>query len=171
MSLPNIIFLTGYMGSGKTTAGKKLAAKIDYHFLDLDQEIERIEGKSIPEIFKSKGEDYFRSREKAALQSCFEKEKVVVACGGGTPCYFDNLKKMKANGVVVYLEMKPAALADRLKNGIAQRPVLQNKTDKDLLAFITRQLDKRLPFYMKADIMVSGLDFKVEPLVERLQLK
>jgi shikimate kinase len=109
------IFITGYMGSGKSTAGKKLASELGYEFIDLDHFIETEYKQTIPEIFASKGEKEFRSMENNTLKKVLEKKKdAVVACGGGTPCYFNNMELMNNNGITIYLKMSVDALVSRL---------------------------------------------------------
>jgi shikimate kinase len=159
------IFLTGYMGSGKTTVGKKLAADLEYEFIDLDHFIETQYGQSIPEIFAAKGEQEFRIMEHNALKKVLGKTDAVVSCGGGTPCYFDNMELMNNHGITIYLKMSVNALVNRLLNVKENRPLIMGKTEAELHAFITQQLEKREDFYHKAQFIVKGKDLKVEELV------
>ena len=159
------IFLTGYMGSGKSTAGKKLASDLGYEFIDLDHFIETQYKQTIPEIFASKGENEFRSMEHNALKKVLEKTDAVVACGGGTPCYFNNMELMKKNGITIYLKMSVDALVHRLIHAKEKRPLIANKTETELHAFITRQLEKREDFYNQAQFTVKGKNLKIEELV------
>lgn len=157
-------FLTGYMGSGKSTVGEKLAAKLKYDFIDLDKLIESDYKQSIPEIFATKGEKEFRAMEHNTLKRVIEKNNVVVACGGGTPCYYDNMELMSNNGVTVYIKMSVDALADRLTNAKEKRPLIENKTPAELRSFIKRQLEKREDIYHKAQYTVKGKDLNVDEL-------
>ncbi len=157
-------FLTGYMGSGKSTVGEKLAAKLKYDFIDLDKLIENDYKQSIPEIFATKGEKEFRAMEHNTLKRVIEKNNVVVACGGGTPCYYDNMELMSNNGVTVYIKMSVDALVDRLTNAKEKRPLIENKTPADLRSFIKRQLEKREDIYHKAQYTVKGKDLNVDEL-------
>lgn len=157
-------FLTGYMGSGKSTVGEKLAAKLKYDFIDLDKLIESDYKQSIPEIFATKGEKEFRAMEHNTLKRVIEKNNVVVACGGGTPCYYDNMELMSNNGVTVYIKMSVDALVDRLTNAKEKRPLIENKTAPELRSFIKRQLEKREDIYHKAQYTVKGKDINVDEL-------
>ncbi len=158
------IFLTGYMGSGKTTAGKKLSAKLGYQFIDLDKFIETEYQQTIPQIFATKGEKEFRAMEHNALKKVMEIENIVVACGGGTPCYYNNMELMNNHGNTVYLKMSADSLVSRLMDAKDIRPVIANKTEKELRAFVTRQLEKREDFYEQAQYVVKGKDLNVDEL-------
>src|ERR1700751_2656126 len=120
------IFLIGFMGSGKTTLGRKLAARLNYEFIDLDHKLEQKVELSIAEYFTLFGEDSFRKLEAEVLRKTPYSENVIVSTGGGLPCYFDNLDWMKANGKVVYIKVNPKTLADRLETGKEERPLLQD---------------------------------------------
>ncbi|MCE9540232.1 MAG: shikimate kinase [Bacteroidetes bacterium] len=157
-------FLTGYMGSGKSTVGEKLAAKLKYDFIDLDKLIESDYKQSIPEIFATKGEKEFRAMEHNTLKRVIEKNNVVVACGGGTPCYYNNMELMSNNGVTVYIKMSVDTLVDRLTNAKEKRPLIENKTPTELRSFIKRQLEKREDVYHKAQYTVKGKDLNVDEL-------
>jgi len=157
-------FLTGYMGSGKTTAGKKLSAKLGYEFIDLDKFIEQEYQLTIPEIFAKKGEKEFRAMEHNALKKLLEKDNLVIACGGGTPCYYNNMELMNNHGNTVYLKMSADSLVSRLLNAKDKRPIIANKTEKELREFVTRQLEKREDFYDQAQYVVKGKDLNVDEL-------
>jgi shikimate kinase len=116
------IFIVGYMGSGKSTAGKKLASKLGFEFIDLDHYIENEFGQTVPEIFKTKGENEFRAMEHNALKKLVLKENVVISCGGGTPCYYGNMELMNNHGTTIYLKMSAETLAHRLLNAKDNRP-------------------------------------------------
>jgi shikimate kinase len=157
-------FLTGYMGSGKSTVGKELASKLNYEFIDLDKLIESDYKQTIPEIFATKGEKEFRAMEHNTLKRVIEKDNLVVACGGGTPCYYDNMELMNNNGVSVYIKMSVDTLVKRLSNAKEKRPLIENKTESELRTFINRQLEKREDIYHKAQYTVKGKDLNVEEL-------
>jgi shikimate kinase len=163
------IYLIGYMGSGKSTAGKKLANKMGYEFIDMDAFIETEYQLSIPEIFKTKGESGFRQLEREALQTLSTKDGVVIACGGGTPCFNDNMDVMKASGITVYLKLSVDVLVSRLLVAKEQRPLIANKTEAELRTFITRQLEVREDFYRNAHYIVKGKDLNVDELVTFIQ--
>lgn len=140
------IYLLGFMGAGKTYTGHRLARRLDFDFLDLDTFIEEAEGASIPVIFSTKGEDYFRETEARCLRETGQFERVVIATGGGTPCYFGNLEWMNENGVTIFLDTSEDILCKRLINS-NKRPLVANKTTSGLTEFITRKLSERRPFY------------------------
>lgn len=158
------IFLTGYMGSGKSSSGKTLASQLGYKFIDLDKFIEQEYKMTIPEIFSSKGEKEFRAMEHNALKKVIEMENIVVACGGGTPCYYSNMELMNNNGTTVYLKMSADSLVNRLMNAKEKRPLIVNKDEKQLREFVTRQLEKREDTYHQAQFTVKAKDLNVEEL-------
>ncbi len=155
------VFLIGYMGSGKSTVGRKLARSMGYFHFDLDEEIEKLAGKSILLIFSEEGENAFRQLEHSLLISLTRRKNIVVSTGGGTPCFYDNLQQMKNAGVTVYIRMKPESLAKRLQTARIKRPLLEQVYNQDLAAFITGHLSLREDFYNKAHFIVKGenLDF------------
>ena len=144
------IILIGYMGAGKTTIGKALAREMGLDFYDLDWYIEDRFHKKIPAIFAESGEEGFRDIERKMLHEVAEFENVVISCGGGTPCFFDNMDYMNAQGETVYLNATPAVLKEHLLMGKSQRPLIQGKTPDELEAYIEESLKTRLPFYQKA---------------------
>jgi shikimate kinase len=153
------IYLLGFMGSGKSSLGKNLAKLIAYDFVDLDATIEAEKQVSITQLF-AHSENDFREAEKNCLQNVAQKSKQVVAVGGGTPCFFNNMDLMNATGLTIYLSMPVAALHSRLKNAKDNRPLLAPVTDAALLPFIGALMHKREPFYLKAQLHVSALDCK-----------
>ena len=144
------IIIVGYMGAGKTTVGKALAKALGISFYDLDWYIESRLRKTVPQIFEEKGEDGFREIERRLLHEVAEFENVVISCGGGTPCFFDNMDYLNQQGDTIYLHAKPEVLYKHLKMGKTVRPLLKNKTQEEMLAFIQAQLDERKAFYCKA---------------------
>jgi len=165
------IFLIGFMGSGKTTLGRKLAARMNCEFIDLDHKLEQQVELSIAEYFTLFGEDAFRKLEAQILRKTAYPENVIVSTGGGLPCYCDNMDWMKANGRVVYLNLSPKTLADRLEAGKEERPLLQDKHGDALVAFIEQKLAEREPFYAQANIIADGLSLTAERLEEILGFK
>ena len=139
------VFLIGYMGSGKTTLGKTYSAATGLQFVDLDWYIEERMHKSISDLFAERGEDGFRLLEQKMLHEAGEFENVLIACGGGTPCFFDNMDYMNHTGETVFLDVCPEVLFRRLKIAKAKRPLLANKTDEELMQVMTSALEKRLP--------------------------
>jgi shikimate kinase len=162
------IFLIGFMGSGKTTLGRKLAFKMGYEFIDLDHKLEQQVELSIAEYFSFFGEDAFRKLESEVLKKTVYSENVVISTGGGLPCYFDNMDWMKANGKTVYIKLSPKTLADRLETGKEERPLLQDKHGDDLVFFIEQKLAEREKYYSKANIVADGLSLTAERLEQIL---
>lgn len=149
------IILIGYMGAGKTTIGKILAKDLGIPFYDLDWYIETRMRKKVKQIFDERGEEGFRIIEKNMLHEVAEFENVVVACGGGTPCFFDNMEYLVGQGDVVYLRGTPDVLFRHLKMGKGVRPLLLGKSDEELLEYIKENVEKREEFYMKANHIVD----------------
>ncbi len=160
-----LIFLIGFMGSGKTTIGKKLAKKMKYAFLDLDQEIEKQENLTISQIFDTHGEDYFRALENKILVDLTQLSNTVVSCGGGTPCHFNNIDLINNAGVSIYIQLSPEALYSRLKSAKTQRPLLKNRDESELLVYIKSKLDERQSYYLKSNIVIPGLDVNIENVI------
>ena len=154
------IILIGYMGSGKTTVGKALSKETGMMFYDLDWYIESRMRKTVSQIFAEKGEEGFRQIEYNMLHEVAEFEDVIISCGGGTPCFFDNMDYLNQQGDVVYLKATPETLYKHLLMAKVERPLLKGKTKEELLEFIKTQLSTREAFYNKAryQLDVSLLD-------------
>ena len=161
------IYLIGYMGCGKSTLGKALAARCDIRFVDMDDYIESRAGKSIREIFASEGEAVFREMERNTLNELAEMPNAVIACGGGTPCFGDNMEVMNRNGVTVHLRTSHGRLLERLKRGRAKRPLIANLSDDELDKFIAEQLEKRMPHYSKAAFTFDSTLLEDENQIEK----
>lgn len=167
------IFLIGYMGAGKTTLGKAFARALGLTFVDLDWYIEERFHKSIRQLFAERGEEGFRELEKRMLHEAGDFEDVVISVGGGTPCFFDNMEYMNEAGETVFLDVNIQVLFRRLKVAKQQRPLLDGKSDEELMQFIREALDKRLPFYTKAKHIFNGERLEdrhqIQQSVERLK--
>ena len=144
------IILIGYMGAGKTTLGKALSKTLDIPFYDLDWYIENRMHKTIKQLFDERGEEGFRKIEHAMLHEVAEFENVIISCGGGTPCFYDDMAYMNRQGETVYLKASPEVLHAHLKMGKTVRPLLLNKTPEEVKAFVKEQLAQREPYYLKA---------------------
>ena len=145
-----VIFLIGFMGSGKSTFGRKLAKGLGYAFIDMDTYIEERAGKSIPKIFAEDGEEHFRDLETQAIAALSNQVHCVIATGGGAPCYNDNMVCMNTIGTTVYLQLSPEKLAQRLRLDTIERPVIAGKRDKELVSFIATKLKEREIYYLQA---------------------
>jgi shikimate kinase len=163
-----LIFLIGFMGSGKTTAGRRLARKLGYEFADLDVLIEEHEGMEITEIFAHKGEEYFRNAETKVLDNLLDRSRLVVACGGGTPCFHDNMRKMKTYGITVYLKVSSGILASRLSRSPSVRPLVAGKDGDELNNHVRKLLAGREGWYRQADLVYEADNFNLESLIEKI---
>lgn len=167
------IILIGYMGAGKTTVGRALARELGLDFYDLDWYIENRRMKKIPQLFAELGEEGFRRIEHNMLHEVAEFENVVLSCGGGTPCFFDNIDYMNRQAQVVYLKCEPDVLHGHLLMGKTERPLLKGKSPDELRAFIGEQLRAREPYYLKAryqlDVTLMDNYEKIKITVDRLK--
>ncbi len=149
------IFLIGFMGAGKSFLGKLWGEKHSIAFYDLDTLIEEEERKTIENIFKIFGEDYFREREAAVLRNTDRFEDCIIACGGGTPCFFDNMQWMNKNGVTIFLNESESNIYDRLKKDSTVRPLINNQDDEVLKLFIKNKLGSRIAFYNQSQLILQ----------------
>jgi len=145
-----VIFLIGFMGSGKSHWGKIWAEEKGMDFFDLDQLLEIQEGKSILELFENSGEEGFREMEAQLLRRLPLASAAMVACGGGTPCYHHNMEWMNAHGTTVYLMSTADELRERLIKQTDDRPLLRGLNADQLLGYIVEKLEERLPYYLNA---------------------
>ena len=166
------IILIGYMGSGKTTVGRQLAKRLGLMFYDLDWYITNRMRRTVAQIFEESGEEGFRKIEHAMLHEVAEFEDVVLSCGGGTPCFFDNMDYLNRMGETVYLKASPEVLYAHLKMGKSVRPLLLGKTPEEVEAFVKEQLAQREPYYSKAkhtlDVNVLDTYDKIKISVEKI---
>ncbi len=155
------IFLIGYMGSGKSTLGRRLAKHLNLQFIDMDYFLEERNCKTIPQIFAEEGEEEFRKKERKALEELIEFTDVVIATGGGAPCFFDNIDLMNKSGKTIYLNINPKILADRLLKSKTERPLIKGKSQEELIAFIDENLKKRHRFYAQAQYQITQPDMNM----------
>lgn len=158
----------GYMGSGKSTQGKKLAAKLRLPFYDIDKMIEEVEGKSVSEIFAEKGEWYFRDLEADVLRSTIMFPDAVIACGGGTPCFYDNIQWINKRGISIYLQVPAEMIFQRIKDKKAKRPLIAHMTDDELRAFIIQKSSEREYYYKKATYTFNMANMEIKEVAEVL---
>lgn len=160
------IFLVGFMGSGKTTWGKKIAQALHIPFIDLDHDIVAHIEMSIPEYFALHGEQRFRELESQFLKKQFGKD-AVISTGGGTPCFYDNMEWIKHNGLSLYLYHTPKSLYARLsQSDVNKRPVLKGLSNESLLAFIESKLQERKRYYEQAHIKFEQIHTPLEEIID-----
>ncbi|MGP1479280.1 MAG: shikimate kinase [Capnocytophaga sp.] len=166
------IILIGYMGSGKTTLGKALAKAKNIPFTDLDDYIAQRENASVQEIFNTKGEVYFRKKEAQYLKELLESDtEGVLALGGGTPCYGENMTLIQQSGSIsVYLKYHHLTLSERLAKD-KQRPLLKNIREEELEDFIRKHLFERAPFYLQANFTLPMDGLTLSESLEKLLQK
>jgi shikimate kinase len=150
------IFLIGFMGSGKSTMGRALAASLNLTFIDLDSFLEEKYFRTIPEIFSVEGEESFRMKERKVLEEVSAFDNVIVATGGGAPCFFDNMDLMNNSGFCIFLDVDVSSLISRLITAKTERPLIKGKSPEELLEFIEGMMKKRRPFYEKAKYILKG---------------
>jgi len=165
----SLVYIIGFMGSGKSTAGKKLASSLGWTFIDLDRKIEERAGKTIPQIFSQNGEDHFRDIETDVLRSMKSRTETIISTGGGTSCYGDNMDFMLQTGLTVYLKMTPGQLTKRLLVSTGERPLLKNVPDGKLIFFIQEKLAYREKWYNRANIILNGIDLDISLLCSRIK--
>jgi shikimate kinase len=168
------LFLIGMMGSGKSYWCKKLAKKLKCGAYDLDFLIESFEDKTIAWIFEEYGEDYFRKSEAEILRWFIEKKSYVVATGGGTPCFHENMLWMNQQGVTVWIDEPVEVLVKRLTPEKKHRPLIKDLTDEELKAFLSKTLEERRPFYGLADYHLRDSDIcdqRFEQIIKKYEIE
>jgi shikimate kinase len=154
-----LIFLLGMPASGKSTLGKMLSKQWGWEFIDLDQLIEKAQQKSIPDIFSEKGEDYFRKIEKQVLQETMFQDNTIIATGGGTPCFGNNMEIIQQKGFSVFIDTPLSTITDRIWSSPFERPLFSATDKETLLDQVDALYQKRLPFYAQADCRVQSERF------------
>ncbi len=165
------IFLIGFMGCGKTHWGKELSKKLGIPFFDLDDKIVEKEGKSINDIFSEKGEECFRLLEKEVLYLLTENhESFVMACGGGTPCFYNNIDYMNRNGTTVWINCSVDCLHGRLIKEREKRPLIKDLTDEQLKAYIVKKFGDRRIYYQQASVIINDNQVTLETLLNSISI-
>lgn len=162
------IYLIGYMGSGKSTLGRELASRLNLSFLDMDKFIETKYLKTVPDIFRDEGEKQFRNKEQVCLHEISSMKNVVVATGGGAPCFFDNMDLMNRTGCCVFLDVEPDELAARLMKDDVVRPLIQERQAEELVQTIEGMMRERRPYYEKARYILSGKSITADDIINRI---
>ena len=163
------IFLVGFMGAGKTTLAKKLGSKLGYQWIDTDQEIEKKEGVKVSEIFEVRGEAYFRALEKQLIDGLIHSEKMIVATGGGLPCFNNLMETLNQLGTTIYLERTPKELFQRVKQATNSRPLIAHKSDEELLEYIESTMEKRREIYLQSNIIADRFSQTPEKIIALIQ--
>lgn len=163
------IFLLGFMGAGKTTLAKKLASKLAYKWLDSDQEIEKQQGMKVSEIFEVRGEAYFRSLENKFVENLNTNENLIVATGGGLPCFNNLMETLNHLGTTIYLERTPKELFQRVKQATNSRPLIAHKSDEELLEYIETTMEKRREIYLQSKFIVDRFSQTPEKIIALIQ--
>ena len=162
-------FIIGYKNCGKTTIGRKLASRLNMHFIDLDEVIEKKLGKSVPEIYVENGDEAFRRMEWTALKEIVKQDNIVVALGGGTPCHCDNMNLIEKYGDVIYIQLDNDTLVSRLSKATRNRPIVLNKTEDELRDYVKNIRGRCEHHYLRAKYYVDGRDITVERIIQVLQ--
>lgn len=162
------VFLIGFMGSGKSTVGRKLSSETGLPFIDLDKYIQTKEDRTIDNIFNEKGEDYFRETEHRLLKKIIKKDNIILSCGGGTPCFFNNMSLMNENGITIYLRMPVGALHSRLLNSQNDRPLVKKMYGDELRNYISVTLEEREKYYRMAHHTVEAINLEISSVVKLL---
>ena len=163
------IYLIGYMGSGKSRFGRKLANRLGYDFIDLDDLFEERYKISIFDFFNKYDESDFRKVEHELLEETLLLERIVISTGGGTPCFFDNMKKIREHGTSIYMKLEPEMLIARLKTVKKKRPLLQKKSLPEIELFVREQLRQREYFYQQADFTIDGSNIDFPSVIALLE--
>jgi shikimate kinase len=157
------------MGSGKTYWGRQLSQKLGIPFFDLDEQIVNSENKSINEIFVTHGEEYFRLLEKDTLHIITEsRDSMVMACGGGTPCYFNNIDYMNRSGLTIWLDTPINVLHQRLLRERSKRPLLKDLSDEQVRAVIIKKFSDRKIYYEQASVIIDEDPVQLDKLIQKI---
>ena len=163
------IFLIGMMGPGKSYWAQRIAASKNIDWTDLDAQIEKDALMTIKEIFETQGETFFRNKEKEVLHKLASFANIVIATGGGTPCFHDNMQWMNKHGITIWIDEPIEVLAERLKKEKAHRPLIKDLNDEELIHFLSIKLEERSKFYSQAQHHLNGSNISDRSFAEILQ--
>lgn len=164
------IVLIGFMGSGKSVFGKRLAKHLNLKFIDLDNHIEQKYKMTIPSIFSTFDETVFRNLETKELNEILKQDNLILACGGGTPCFNKNMKSINSQSISVYLQLNEKALFNRLIKSKTKRPLIQDLKHDELLNKISELLNERERFYNQSKLTVNGINLNVEEVTDFIKI-
>jgi shikimate kinase len=163
------IYLIGFMAAGKTHWGQQLSRKLDIPFFDTDEQIINSEGRTINEIFENFGEEYFRLKEKGILHIIAESHaNFVMACGGGLPCYYNNIEYMNQSGTTVWLNTPMPVLFQRLVVEKDKRPLLKGLSDEQLRSYIIKKFADRKIYYEQAEVVIDDEEISLDHFIEKV---
>ncbi|MBO7220530.1 MAG: shikimate kinase [Alistipes sp.] len=163
------LYLTGYMGTGKSTLGRKIAKRTELPFLDTDKMVEEAEGATVADIITYAGEEYFRNAERKALEQTAKYENAIISTGGGLPVWGDNQAWIAEHGVSVYLRRSPEQILMRLSpHGRYKRPKLRGLSDEEVLQVMREGIAEREPIYLKADIVIDCSQVNDHEITDKL---
>ena len=165
------IYLVGYMGAGKTTAAKRLASRLGWEVADTDALFEEKYRISVDDFFQKYDEPLYRRLETQILHDTLSLDNAVIATGGGTACFNDNMDWMNQNGFTVFLKISPQSALVRLSQSKVRRPKVYGKSPEELEDFIRQNYTERMPFYEKAMLTMKAEDLDLEHLVDEIQKK
>lgn len=164
------IALIGFMGSGKSTFGKLLSKHYNIKFIDLDKFITKKEKKTIPEIFNNYGEKKFRKLERKYLEKVVKKNNIILACGGGTPCFFNNIYLINKHFNTIYLKKNTEKIIQTLKKKPHKRPLISNLTENELSEFVYEKIKTREKYYLKAKRVFKFDEYILNDLINFIEL-
>ncbi|RBL89177.1 shikimate kinase [Chitinophaga flava] len=163
------IFLLGFMGAGKSYWGKQLADHWQLPYYDLDEVIVEAEEMAISDIFATKGEDYFREKESSLLRELSRQDNFLISCGGGTPCFQDNMDFMNEHGITIWINPSLEAMVERLQRKKHKRPLIQDLDDEDLLDFVEKKMAERRPFYEQSMHIISSDNISLDTFTKNIE--
>lgn len=163
------IFLLGFMGSGKSYWGRQLATALALPLVDLDEKIEKDTGLTISEIFAREGEAHFRTLERNSLKEALKKDWYVLSCGGGLPCFFDNMELMNRHGLTIWLDTPIEVMVERLERNKTKRPLLTGMDHAQLIGYVEKKLTERTIFYEQAKWVVQTTTQTPQSLAEKIK--
>jgi shikimate kinase len=163
------VFLIGFMGSGKTFLSKRLAQAMNFNLIDLDKYIEEKYFSTVPQLFEKYGEAGFRERERVALAEVSQIENVIVATGGGAPCFFDNMQRMNNAGLTLYIKVPETVIVDRLIHSKHKRPLVDGKSKQELEEFVSAKIVEREEFYLQAKAIINPIEQSIDEIVSLIE--